>query len=148
MSRFTTPLPTLRIGALLFLTLLGCAPPTPSGRPPRAHLSPQEISRKEIDAERIRFTTAYDLVRTLRPGMLATRGISTQAQSLRVPRQARHGIRVYVDDLDFGGVESLTSISAESVLEVHALSALDATTRFGTGHAEGAIIVTTRSGRR
>ena len=62
------------------------------------------------------------------------------------PWSAQRGIKVYLDGVVFGGVESLATISAREVLEVHWLSAFDATTRYGTGHVNGAIEVTTRAG--
>lgn len=137
------------IAALLSLTLLGCVPPSATSGGAVAHPTKHvdEISSEEIDAERARFATAYELVRTLRPSMLLTRGPTSPTKSSGLPMPARRGIKVYLDGVDFGGVESLTTIPAESVLTVRTLSGLDATTRFGTGNAEGAIMITTRGDR-
>jgi hypothetical protein len=43
-----------------------------------------------------------------------------------------------------GGVEWLSTIPTLSVAEARLLSAADATTRWGTGHATGVILVVTR----
>ena len=100
MSRFITLHHGLRIGALLSLTLLGCVPPTASNRPRRVGRTPFEISRAEVEAESMRFMTAYELVKTLRPSMFVTRGVSTQAESPTLARPARRGIRVYLDGIE------------------------------------------------
>jgi hypothetical protein len=60
---------------------------------------------------------------------------------------ASPGIKVYLDGVHFGGVESLAMIPARDVLDVQWLSSMDATTRYGTGNTAGAIVVTTRGQR-
>ena len=62
--------------------------------------------------------------------------------------EANSGIKVYLDGFRYGSVESLATIPAMNVVEVRWLSAMDATTRFGTGNTAGAIAVTSRSGRQ
>jgi hypothetical protein len=47
--------------------------------------------------------------------------------------------RVFVDDRDFGTLESLRDFHLDSVLEIIYLSAGDATTRYGTGYPGGVI---------
>jgi hypothetical protein len=106
------------------------------------------ISQQEIDTNEARYTTAYELVRALRPGMLTARGATRAVQSAATSWPAAAGIKVYVDGIPFGGIASLAMISARDVRDVQWLSALDATTRFGTGNTAGAIIVTTRQGRQ
>jgi hypothetical protein len=70
--------------------------------------------------------------------VLVSRESSLGSQAQNTTWQPQPGIKVYLDGLAFGGVESLTMIRANAVLEIRLLSALDATTRFGTGHMTGA----------
>ena len=49
----------------------------------------------------------------------------------------------YVNDVRYGSIESLRQIPARAVLRVEWLSASDATPRFGTGHQNGTMVVTT-----
>ena len=137
----------LHLGALLYLIVLGCIPPSTTARSYPGK-SPDEIPRVEIDAERAQYATAYDLVRALRPSMLHSRERAFERQSPTTLWQASHGIKLYLDGIAYGGLESLATIPAASVMDVRWLSALDATTRFGTGNAAGAILVSSRSARR
>ena len=138
---------TLRLGALVSLILLGCAPPSASARAGQSkHL--HEIGQAEIEAELGKARSAYDLVERLRPGMLASRGKLAGPQSRSQLWEASSGIKVYLDGFRYGGVQSLATIPASAVVEVRWLSALDATTDFGTGNTTGAIAVTSRSGRQ
>ena len=51
---------------------------------------------------------------------------------------------VYLNGMRYGGVRSLTTLSAEAVGDITYMNASDATTRFGTGHSGGAILIRTR----
>ncbi len=82
--------------------------------------------------------TAWDMIAHLRPEFLRTRG----ALSPRNPVPVR--AEVYVDNMHFGNLESLKTLSAEQIVRVEYLNAGDATTRFGTGHMGGAILIQTR----
>lgn len=82
--------------------------------------------------------TAHDAIAQLRPEYLRARGIATL--SARDPQ----GPVVYVDNTQHGAIETLRSISAQSVALIEYLSAGDATTRFGTDHTGGAILVFTK----
>lgn len=148
MSQSRTHQRWFRVGAVLSLTLLGCTPPSAVARGPRPTSNLTDISRAEIDTDVGRYGTAYDIVRTLRPGMLVTRGPTRAVQTPATVWQANPTIKVYLDGVQFGGVESLAMIPARDVLDVRWLSAVDATTRYGTGNAAGVIVVTTRSGRQ
>ena len=148
MSPYRARRPLLRVGALLSLALLGCAPASARTGAPRAAAGMRAISQQEIDTNEARYTTAYELVRALRPGMLTARGATRAVQSAATSWPAAAGIKVYVDGIPFGGIASLAMISARDVRDVQWLSALDATTQFGTGNTAGAIVLTTRHGRR
>jgi hypothetical protein len=82
--------------------------------------------------------TAYEAVRQLRSRWLQRRG----PMSIQDPTPP--GPVVYVDGMRFGEVESLQQISARHVTEMRYINARDATTRFGTGHPAGVIMVITQ----
>jgi hypothetical protein len=52
--------------------------------------------------------------------------------------------RVYVDDVSYGNINSLSNLNTNQIREIRFLSAQNATTRWGTGHMAGVILVTTK----
>jgi hypothetical protein len=82
--------------------------------------------------------TAYDAVRQLRPEWLRRRGRS----SIQTPRA--EVLVVYLDGVRFGGPEALRTLTIGGIREIRYLDANDATTRFGTGHAGGALLIQTK----
>ncbi len=97
-------------------------------------------------------STAFEVIRQLRPSWFVTRGVAgTQRQepagsatSSDVGGMTVPGIAVYVDGVKAGGTDELNSISVDRIKELHFYSANDATTKFGTGHPNGAIEVLTK----
>ncbi len=81
---------------------------------------------------------AMQAIRLLRPAMLRGRNGSLNENSGGVD------IIVYIDGMRAGSPNTLTNVSALTIKEIRFLSASDATTRFGTGHPLGAILVTTK----
>lgn len=77
-------------------------------------------------------------IQRLRPQWLQARGVG----SFRAG--GREGVRVYVDQVPTGGAEVLRTLQVRDVQQIRYLDARTATTRFGTDHANGAIMVTTR----
>jgi hypothetical protein len=73
-------------------------------------------------------------VQRLRPQFLQTRGQTTIMSSSE--------IQVYVDGTRMGGVQSLEQINTVDIKEIRWLSSSEATQRFGTGNAQGAIVIT------
>jgi hypothetical protein len=53
-------------------------------------------------------------------------------------------LKAYLNSSPLGDVNTLRSVQAASVKEVQFLNAADATTRFGTGHDSGVILVTSK----
>jgi hypothetical protein len=49
-----------------------------------------------------------------------------------------------MDDVRLGEPASMVNIPASRVKEIRFMNARDATTRFGTGHSSGVILVTTK----
>lgn len=114
------------------ILLLSTACASASQRPPRS--SGNVITREEISA--LEVTTAYEAVERLRPHFLRGRG-PTSLRTTQVTLPV-----VYVAGVRSGGPEALERILIGQVYEIRFLNAGDATTRFGTDHAGGAIIVT------
>ena len=96
------------------------------------------LTANEIQMQKAGAWTAYDVIARLRPEYLRSRG----AASLRntTPPTAV----VYLDEMRYGGINSLKSLSADQILRIEYINASDATTRFGTDHLGGAILVTTK----
>jgi outer membrane cobalamin receptor len=97
------------------------------------------IALEEIQASDA--NNAYDLIRLLRPEMLRPR--SGMGSTTNIPLPV-----VYIDGVrpGDGGVTQLQSIPRDIVREIRYINSADATTRFGTGHMAGAIMVSTRRG--
>ena len=116
------------------LILAGCA--SAGGRD-----ASQRRDRTLLTAEDLRGTPAlnlYEAIRMQRPQWLTKRGVLS----------ARPGgdgdIVVYQDGVRTGGPEVLRRLPPEAIESVHFMAAADATTRFGTDHPHGAIIVVSR----
>ena len=96
------------------------------------------IGFEEIETRRTAGWTAWDLISSLRPNFLNSRG----------PTSLQRGVTtypvVYLDGSRYGDIQTLKTISADSIRMVEYLSAGDATTRFGTDNASGAILLVTR----
>lgn len=110
------------------LVLGGCATAGDSGRSG----SRDVISQEQID--RYDGHSLYLLVQSVRPMWLRTRGSGSM--------QLAEPVRVYVDGVARGTVRTLENLHPRDVAEVRYLSGREATMRFGTGHPNGAILVT------
>jgi len=99
----------------------------PAGAPPtdRETLRPADWGTRN-------FYSAYDAVASLRPGWLNKRGPDGEVQ-------------VYVDDNHVGGVEMLRSVRTTSISMIKHLDGIQASARYGLGHDQGAILVSTRA---
>ena len=99
----------------------------------RTILFPDEISQYGTAGR-----SAYDLIRQLRPEFLRSRG-ATSLRDLTPPTAV-----VYLDGVKYGDLNSLKLISAEQLTKVQYLNGSEATTRYGTDHVGGAILITTK----
>lgn len=116
--------------SVLLLSLTACASSGGTARP--AGAGANRIVRAELDALAGQ-TDAYQVVQRLRPRWLQVRaGIGNTMPVL------------YVDGGRRGGVTDLRSLRPAEIAQMDYMSASDATTRFGTGHSGGAVLVTTR----
>ena len=115
------------------LVAVGCASSGESGGPSRSRNLITEAELMEVP-----HSSVYEAVRALRPRWLQARAGATFSSP------ARQTAMVYIDGQLRGNLSELWSLLPGEVSEVRFMSASDATTRFGTNHIGGAIVVTTR----
>jgi hypothetical protein len=142
-SRLTA---TSQLFVLLACTACAAVQPSPASLSPtsadsaadrRAHGDGNVITSVEILPG---MSSAYDVVRNRRPEWLHARGtLPSDAGRPALPL-------VYLEGISYGDCETLKSIAASSIAELRFLDARDATTRFGSGHTSGIILVTLRRG--
>ena len=100
---------------------------------PRPTRGPADmISEAEINASA--YQNALEVVQGLRPTMLRPRGTSS----------SQYQVVAYMDDVKLIDLNGLSTIPSERVKEIRYINARDATTRWGTGHGSGVILVTTK----
>jgi hypothetical protein len=111
--------------------------PSTAARPARG--TANIITEAEINTGA--YQNALEAVQNLRPAMLIPRGVGGNETGTNV---ASIPIVVYQDDVRLGELTNLQNIPANRIKEIRFLNARDATTRYGTGHTSGAIVVTTK----
>lgn len=79
---------------------------------------------------------AYAMLSRNRPAWLRTR------ERIRVGVPSV--VVVYLNGNRLGGVETLRQIQTSGITRIEYMNGIDATTRFGTNHGAGAILITTR----
>ncbi len=130
----------MRLGLLVVLLTLACATggastdsasTGSSGRQSRDIITAEELSGS--DARNV-----YDAIRQLRPSFLQPHRTAATSGNAIIAK-------VYIDDTPLGeGLEVLRQMRPEDVVEIRFLNGPDATQRFGTGNAAGAILVKTK----
>jgi len=98
------------------------------------------IAESEITSRAADASNALQIVEKLRPQMLRPRGFAS-------PNDANTDAslpKVFLDDVSYGGVESLANVNASQVKQIQFIKAADATTRWGTGYVGGVILVITK----
>lgn len=128
------------------LAVPGCGASPPAMRS-RTGPERTEITLAEVRPVARRVTNAYDVVRTVRPWMLVVRDRSRLLTAGPSTPNDTRGVRVYIDDISVGGVETLRTIPRDAIVFIQWFSAIDATTRYGDGHLAGVIAVTTGAHR-
>jgi hypothetical protein len=130
---------------LLLITsaaLAGCASSAATPSVEQSGTRPARRDANVITMDELVASPQGDLlsaVQTLRPAFLQTRGASSFGIAT-----APEAIQLYVDGVHVGDVSVLRQYQARDVKEVRKLSAADATQKYGTGHSQGAILVTRR----
>ena len=111
---------------------------------PRDLITREEIAERAPDVQ-----TAYDVIQRLRPHFLRERATGSitapfNEKGNRNPAAAKTPVQVYINGTKAGiAAVSLREILASAVIDIVYLDASDATTRFGTGHDNGAVMVAT-----
>lgn len=96
------------------------------------------ITQAEIEGTHLE--TIYDVIERLRPNWFRTRG----GRSEFTAASASGMLKAYLNSSPLGDINTLRSIQSASVKQVQFLNAADATTRFGTNHDSGVILVTSK----
>lgn len=141
---FRTPSLVTTLG--LFLVAAACA----STGETRSGASSSVITQEEIADSHA--SNAHDLIQSLRPRWLNIRGQSTLGTTTSrspvdgadVTTMVRQDIPVYLDGTRIGGIDTLRNLSTRELARMQRLSAGEATQRFGSGHPNGAILITSR----
>lgn len=130
----------VRIWSVLFL-LFGCASSgtaVPGAGVGSERMSdPDFILRDEIVSSNA--NSAYALVRDRRPQWLQTRGLTTVRQAA-----GQDGIKVYMDNARLGDLDAMRGVGLASVEYLQFFTAREATQRWGAGHLNGAILISTQ----
>lgn len=105
-------------------------PPAPRQRP---------ITEEEISSSTARSLT--QLLREMRPQWLRDRGVDVIRPN-RDPAKGS-GVRVYLNGGLLGGLDTLDDVSVDAVTRIEFLDPEAAVLRWGTGHEDGAILLTT-----
>jgi hypothetical protein len=79
------------------------------------------------------FINAYEAVQAMRSNWLQARG----TDSFRTPSE----VLVYQDNVRLGGIDELRAIQTTSIAWIRHYDGVEATNRWGVGHAAGVILV-------
>lgn len=107
--------------------------------PPHLPVGRSVITAKEIAGSSA--STAYDVVRNLRPEWLVEQ---RQAHTWR-EMVVGPDLPVYLDSELLGGIDQLSTVSAQDIKAMYRLDAGQATARWGGGHMNGAILIVTKN---
>jgi len=121
-----------RLLPFLGLLLLGCASAAPVKCPDPLSPGSRRVLGDELIATRE--PDLYQAIVVSRPTFLQPRDARRQHPA------------VYVDGIAMAEFDALRSVPLADVVEVAFMSGPDATTRYGTGHVGGAILVRTTRG--
>ena len=94
------------------------------------------ITREEI--EQRAWSSAFDLVSTLRPQWVRPRGPDSF-------RGTATPVQTYLDNTRLTGIAALASISTAGLRAVEWVDGVEASARWGLDHSQGAIVLRTRS---
>ncbi|HET9455384.1 MAG TPA: hypothetical protein VFO66_13955 [Gemmatimonadaceae bacterium] len=107
-------------------------------QPAPARSSRNVLLRTELNDIQQAEMSAYQAIKQFRPNMLIPTGTATMGGAYT------SGIQVFLNGNKQGGIDALNSIRMIEVEKIEHLNGSDATMRFGTGYAGGAILVTRR----
>ena len=127
LTRSTLPL------AMMFVVLSGACRTIESGGLRRDR---NLITAEELMA--VPYSSVFEAVRALRPRWMQARA------GLSITNPEQQTAKVYIDGQLRGELDEMRAMQPHEVEEIRFMSASDATTRFGTNHLAGAIVITTR----
>lgn len=116
---------------MVVAAVIACVPPGGS----RANRDNNLITREELLASPS--SNAFDAITNLRPNFFRTRGQKTFDPNF--PQRPQ----VLLDGQQYGDIETLRTLSVQSITSIRLLSAADATTKYGQGYPSGVIEVWT-----
>ena len=94
------------------------------------------ITEDEVEASR--GTNALEVIRKVRGNFLTYRGESS------VRGQSKPYPTVYLDDQQFGSIETLKNIPSAHISSIRLYRSWEATTKFGSGNMGGVIAIDTK----
>jgi len=124
---------------VLWTTACATAGSGGAGVPPKSR-NQNVIAEFEISQSATEASNAMQIIQKLRPQMLRSRGVGSPTDVTGETARPK----VYVDNVAYGDLATLTNVNASQVREIHFINSSDATTRWGTGHMGGVILVVTK----
>ena len=117
----------------------GTSPDSPAGEEAEVRsYPPNQVSRAEIDERGANAHTAMQFLRRVRPAWLRSRGSNSLTAA-----GAMYPV-VYIDNIRRpGGLSALFQVPLSEIRRMEFIGPGDATTRWGTGHQSGVILITT-----
>ena len=129
------------LGVVAILASVACASPSGGGTSePRPSTDRDLITEPEIASRAPDAANAYQIIQKLRPQMLRIRGLASPNDRTGESVQPK----VYLDNVEYGTLAQLANVNASQVREIRFLNSRDATTRWGTGHIGGVILISTK----
>ena len=119
--------------AVIVALVSGMACTTSRRTTPAARTDRELITREQI--EKNHFTTAYEAVESLHSNWLRQKG----TDSFTTPSE----VVVYVNANRVGGIDALKNIAVQTIASIRHFDGLTASARWGVGHGQGVILVTT-----
>ena len=98
------------------------------------------IAEVEISQSASEASNALQIIQKLRPQMLRSRGVGSPTDVTGETTRPK----VYIDNVAYGDLATLTNVNANQVREIQFINSRDATTKWGTGHMGGVILVVTK----
>jgi len=123
--------------ALVLALTTACA--SSGGKPasqPRNRQSAELITLDEIQSGH--WQNAYELIQVLRPRWLRAHGPDSILGD--TPE-----VQVHLDDNRLGGIATLRNVATTNIASIRFVDPVSAAARWGGDHANGAIIISTRS---
>jgi hypothetical protein len=111
-----------------------------SGASRTTRRNPELIEESEITSRASDAANALQVIQKLRPQMLTGRGLGSPTDVTGETSRPK----VYVDNISYGDLSTLSNLIASQIKEIRFLNSRDATTVWGTGHMGGVILVTTK----